>query len=151
MHKRGRLWGLGLAPAIVALIVGTFAWTQLARSPDSSREQLRLDVGDLRAQVAEGRLVADQGRRGDLTRTFLREQALRVQRHLRATLDEARSRSADEALIREVTTLGEKSLQSLHALGSQADSATLQQVAEQLSEADKALDRIERSLRPPPP
>ena len=85
------------------------------------------------------------------TRTFLREQALRIQRHMRETLDEARSRKADEALIREVTVLGEKSLQSLRSLASDADSTTLQQVAAQLSETDKALDRIERSLRQPPP
>jgi hypothetical protein len=150
MHKQGKLWGVWLAPAIGALIVLCFAQVALERTPASARQELLLDVEELHSQVAEARLLAERGQRGDLTTTFMREHARQLERHLRDTLREARAKKAEVAApitTGDVAALGEQSASSLHVLADEAEPAALHEAAARLAATSEALARIERALR----
>jgi hypothetical protein len=151
MHKQGKLWGLWLAPAIGGLVVLSAVYAEVGKDSSSARVALLLDIEELHSQVAESRLLAERGARGELTGPFVREHARQLARHMRAALADARSIGTEAgvpAATEEVTRLGAASLNSLQDLADNAESATaLQEVAAKMAMTGEALSRLDRTLR----
>jgi hypothetical protein len=126
MHKRGKLWGLWLVPAMLALVVGTAGFMRVGHKPSNDPKPLELSIEELRSQAAETRLIALHAQQ-DLTRTFVREHARQLEKKMRASLAGAidagteahRPEETDKA-----RNLAEASLTSLRQIAEKPDDAT---------------------------
>jgi hypothetical protein len=151
MHKQAKLWGLWLAPAIGGLVVVAAAYVAMARSPADARQELAIGLEELRSEVAEAGLLAEHGRRGDLTRLFVREHARQLERHIRASLDDVREKgteSGQRAVSERATTLGADALTSLRRLADDPASApAMQDIATTMADAARELSRLDQALR----
>ena len=76
MHKRARSWGNWLTPAILlSAFVGAAFWMAHAEEKPSGRDELKIEVAELRSQAGVGQLLAEQAATGNVTSVFHREQA----------------------------------------------------------------------------
>ena len=86
MHKRARSWGNGLTLAILlSAVIGAAFWIGRAEEKPSGREELKIEVAELRSQAGVGQLLAEQAANGKVTSVFLREQASQLQKNVEAT------------------------------------------------------------------
>src|SRR5947209_11935263 len=86
MHKRARSWGNWLTLAILlSAFVGAAFWMAGAKEKPSSRDELKIEVAELRSQAGVGQLLAEQAATGNITSVFLKEQASQLQKNVDAT------------------------------------------------------------------
>ena len=85
MHKRARSWGNWLTLAILlSAFVGAAFWMAGAEEKPSGREELKIEVAELRSQAGVGQLLSEQAATGKVTSVFLREQASQLQKNVDA-------------------------------------------------------------------
>jgi paraquat-inducible protein B len=85
MHKRARSWGNWLTLAIIlSAVIGAAFWIGRAEEKPSGREELKIEVAELRSQAGVGQLLAEQAANGKVTSVFLREQASQLQKNVEA-------------------------------------------------------------------
>lgn len=150
MHKRGRLWGLWLVPLIGGLALASFAHRLAAPSdPSTVAKKAAIVVGELRSLSAEGRLLAEEALRGDLTSVFVRQHAAQMAKDLRRPLErlerepwpipQGSSRSGIESASRSLAALEELA-------GSAPSEPARQRAAAVLGASARELSRLEQSL-----
>ena len=85
MHKRARSWGNWLTPAILlSALIGAAFWIGRAEEKPSGRDELKIEVAELRSQAGVGQLLAEQAATGNVTSVFHREQASQLQKNVDA-------------------------------------------------------------------
>src|SRR2546423_11333793 len=86
MHKRARSWGNWLTPTILlSALIGAAFWIGRAEEKPSGRDELKIEVAELRSQAGVGQLLAEQAATGKVTSLFLRGQASQPQKNVDAT------------------------------------------------------------------
>jgi len=85
MHKRARSWGNWLTLAIfLSAVIGAALWIGRAEEKPSGRDELKIEVAELRSQAGVGQLLAEQAATGNVTSIFHREQASQLQKNVEA-------------------------------------------------------------------
>jgi hypothetical protein len=85
MHKRARSWGNWLTPTILlSALIGAAFWIGRAEEKPSGRDELKIEVAELRSQAGVGQLLAEQAATGKVTSVFFREQASQLQKNVDA-------------------------------------------------------------------
>jgi hypothetical protein len=154
MHKQGKLWSLWLVPVMGGLVVLSVGYIAVGRGPSNAREELSISLGELRSQAAEAGLLAERGSHGDLTRTFVRNHARQVEKHMRAAVEEVHKKGSparQPAISEQAEKLGEAALASLQRLAAAPDSpATLRDVSATMASTTQELSRLDSTLQQPP-
>jgi hypothetical protein len=150
MHKRAKLWGVWLVPLIGGLVVTSGAYVSLGRAPADARKELSLALQALRSQAAEAALLAEQARRGDLARTFVREHARQLGTHMRTALVDVGAKGRDAAqpaVTAQAIDQGEIALAALQRIAdAPAADPTLRDAGTTLSDTSRALTRLDTTV-----
>ena len=85
MHKRARSWGNWLTLAIfLSAVIGAALWIGRAEEKPSGRDELKIEVAELRSQAAVGQLLAEQAATGKVTSVYFKAQASELQKNVDA-------------------------------------------------------------------
>jgi len=146
MHKEGKSWAWGLAAVIGGLIVLSGAYAEITRRPSNAQAELRIALQELRSQIEEGSLLATHAKIDRPWRSFVREHARQLEKHVRASVDDVRKKATEarRADIGEVAAQrGQDALASLGRLRTDpVVPATLDAVASQMESSSHALSRL---------
>lgn len=153
MHKRVRFWSIWLQAAILLSILSCLAiWIISAREMPSGQESLRVEVGGLRSQAAEGQFLAEQAMQNKTTAIFLRTQTEQLQKKVQSVLKDLQSMKVESGLETK-TAQARKLADNLNtSLYNLANSLNNQQQTDDLKSAlinlFSQLSDLENSLKP---
>ena len=153
MHKRVRFWSIWLQAAVLLSVLSSVAiWIISAREMPSGQENLRVEVGGLRSQAAEGLFLAEQAMQNKTTVIFLRTQTEQLQEKVQSVLKDLQSMKVESGLetktaqARELAASLNTSLYNLaNSLGNQQQS---NDVKNALAGLFSQLSDLENSLKP---
>ena len=87
MQRRVRLWTIWLQIALViSVLIAVAFWVFVARQSPSGKDDLKVDVSQLRSAAAEGQFFTEQILNQSVTRPFVRSHALTMSEELQTTL-----------------------------------------------------------------
>lgn len=153
MHKRVRFWSIWLQAAVLLSILFSVAiWIISAREMPSGQENLRVEVGGLRSQAAEGQFLAEQAMKNKTTAIFLRTQTEQLQEKVQSVLKDLQSMKVESGLetktaqARELAASLNTSLSSLaKSFGNQPQTSDLKN---DLANLFSQLSDLENGLKP---
>jgi hypothetical protein len=149
MHKRGKLWGLSVLPLIGGLtVLGVGHRLLESDKPADTAAKLRIQIGELRSQIADARLLGEVASREQLPTLFIHQQAAQLARNLEESVDGLRRRhesSADRA-----AHAGSNGLVELRRIVASRTSKEAGAAGAQLEASLKTLQDLEHGLAPKP-
>ena len=150
MLKRGKLWGLALLPLIggLAALAGAHRLLDGADDRAQAAAELRIEIGTLRSQIADARLLGEVASGGRLPAVFIRQQAAQLGRHVEESVDALQRRrdtSADRA-----ADAGSNGLADLKRLMASASPNQAGDAGARLERSLNVLRGLENSMAPGP-
>jgi len=146
MHKRGKLWGLSVLPLIGGLaVLGVGHRLFESAKPADTAVDLRIQIGELRSQIADARLLGEVASHEQLPTPFIQQQAAQLAKNVEQSVDELQRRhdsSADRA-----AHVGSNGLVELRRI---VASRTSKEAGARLEASLKTLQDLEHGLAPKP-
>jgi len=153
MHKRVRFWSIWLQAAILLSILSSVAiWIISAREMPSGQDNLRVEVGGLRSQAAEGQFLAEQAMQNKTTAIFLRTQTEQLQKKVQSVLKDLQSMKVESGLetkTAQARKLADRLNTSLYNLANSLDNQQqTDDLKNDLANLFAQLSDLENSLKP---
>jgi len=146
MHKRGKLWGLSVLPLIGGLaVLGVGHRVLESAKPADTAAELRIQIGELRSQIADARLLGEVASHEQLPTSFIQQQAAQLAKNVEQSVDELRRRH--DASAERAARAGSNGLVELRRI---VASRTSKEAGAQLEASLKTLQDLEHGLAPKP-
>ena len=146
MHKRGKLWGLSVLPLIGGLaVLGVGHRLFESAKPADTAVDLRIQIGELRSQISDARLLGEVASHEQLPTLFIHQQAAQLAKNLEESVDRLRRRHDSSA--ERAARAGSNGLVELRRI---VASRTSKEAGAQLQASLKTLQDLEHGLAPKP-